>query len=66
MANILTLEDTRKMSKSKINTEIGKIAKELDSLGLDHETSCAIISSVMNLGIAAHELCQRMKAERNK
>lgn len=64
MAKILTLEDTRKMSKSKINTEVGKIAKELDSLGLDHETSCAIISSIMNLGIAAHELCHRVKNEK--
>ncbi len=63
MANILTLEDTRKMSKRKIDTEIGKIAKELDSLGLDHETSCAIISSVMNLGIAAHELWHKKDEE---
>ena len=55
MANILTLEDTRKMSGIDIRIELGKRAKELDSLGMDHESSCAFISSIMNLGIAAHE-----------
>jgi hypothetical protein len=56
MAKVLTIADTRKMSKTKIETKLGEYAKELEKLGMDHVSSCELLSSIMNLGIAAHEL----------
>lgn len=55
MAKVLSMADTRKMSKTKIEVELGKCAKELEKFGMDHVSSCEFLSSVMNLGIAAHE-----------
>lgn len=55
MAKLLSIEDTRKMSKTKIEVELGKLAKELEKFGMDHVSSCEFLSNVMNLGIAAHE-----------
>lgn len=55
MAKVLTVEDTRKMSKTKIEVKLGEYAKELENLGMDHTSACELLSSVMNLGIAAHE-----------
>lgn len=55
MAKKLTIADTRQMSKTKIETKLGEYAKELEKLGMDHVSACEFLSSVMNLGIAAHE-----------
>ena len=55
MSNVLTIADTRKMSKTKIEVKLGEYAKELEKLGMDHVSACEFLSSVMNLGIAAHE-----------
>lgn len=55
MAKVLTIMDTRKMSKTKIETKLGEYAKELEKLGMDHKGACEFLSSIMNLGIAAHE-----------
>lgn len=55
MANMLTVEDTRKMSDTRIKIALGERNKELENLGMDHESACAFVASVMNLGIAAHE-----------
>lgn len=55
MANVLTIADTRKMSKTKIETKLGEYAKELEKLGMDHVSACEFLSSIMNLGIAAQE-----------
>lgn len=55
MANMLTVAETRQMSETKIKMALGERAKELENLGMDHESACAFLSSVMNLGIAAHE-----------
>lgn len=55
MVKMLTIADTRKMSKTKIETKLGEYAKELEKLGMDHVSACEFLSSVMNLGIAAHE-----------
>ena len=55
MAKVLTVMDTRKMSKTKIEAKLGEYAKELEELGMDHVSACEFLSSVMNLGIAAHE-----------
>lgn len=55
MVERLTIADTRKMSKTKIETKLGEYAKELENLGMDHVSACEFLSSVMNLGIAAHE-----------
>ena len=55
MANMLSIADTRKMSKTKIATTLGKYGKELEKLGMDHVSAHEFLSSVMNLGIAAHE-----------
>ena len=55
MAKLLTIADTRDMSKARIEMELGKRAKELEKLGMDHTSACEFLSSVMNLGITAHE-----------
>ena len=55
MEEILTVADTRKMSKTKIETKLGEYAKELEKLGMDHLSVCRFLTSVMNLGIAAQE-----------
>ena len=55
MAKVLTIADTRKMSKRKIEVKLSEYAKELEKLGMDHVSACEMLSSVMNLGIAAHE-----------
>ena len=56
MTKLLTITETKKMSKTKIETELGIRAKELEALGMDHTSACEFVSSIMNLGIAAHEL----------
>lgn len=55
MANMITVADARKMSETKIRVTLGEHAKELEKLGMDHTSACEFLSSVMNLGIAAHE-----------
>lgn len=55
MSNMLTIMDTRKMSKRKIELKLGEYAKELEKLGMDHVSACEFLSSIMNLGIAAQE-----------
>ena len=55
MAKVLTIADTRRMSKTKIEVKLGEYAKELEKLGMDHISACEMLSSVMNLGIAVHE-----------
>lgn len=55
MSNVLTVAETRKMSKTMIETKLGEYTKELEKLGMDHVSACEFLSSVMNLGIAAHE-----------
>ena len=57
MTKVLTVMDTREMSKEAIQLRLGEYAKELEKLGMDHESACGFVSSVMNLGIAAHEKC---------
>ena len=52
---LLTIADTRNMSKAKIQRKLGEYAKELEKLGMDHVSACEFLSSVMNLGIAAQE-----------
>lgn len=51
----VTIMETRKMSKKKIEVELGKRAKKLEELGMTHEDACRFISGIMNLGIAAQE-----------
>lgn len=55
MSKVLTIEDARKMNKTKIEIELGEYVKELEKLGMDHVRACELLSSVMNLGISAHE-----------
>lgn len=55
MSNMLTIMDTRKMSKRKIELKLGEYAKELEKLGMDHVSACEFLSSIMNLGIAVQE-----------
>lgn len=55
MAKVLTIADTRKMSKTHIEVKLSEYARELEKLGMDHVSACEMLSSVMNLGIAAHE-----------
>lgn len=63
MDKMLTVADTRKMSKTKIEIELGKRAKELEKLGMDHVSACRFLSSIMNLGIAANEQCHNTKQD---
>ena len=55
MSKVLTIMDTRKMSKTEIEARLGAYAKELENLGMDHVSACEFLSSVMNLGISAQE-----------
>lgn len=55
MIKLLTIMDTRSMSKTTIKTKLGEYTKELEKLGMDHRDACRYVSSVMNLGIAAQE-----------
>lgn len=57
----LTIEETREMSKSKIQTELGKRSKKLKELGMTQEEACGFISGIMNLGIAAQEKIAKKK-----
>ena len=63
MTKLLTIMDTRNMSSTKINIELGKRVKELESLGMDRTSASEFISSVMNLGIAAQEQWNNAKAK---
>ena len=54
MMNV-TIMETRDMSKSKLQSEIGKRAKKLEELGMTHEEACGFVSGIMNLGIAMQE-----------
>lgn len=55
MRENLTVAETRKMTKTSIEIELGEHVKKLEEFGMDHASACAFISSIMNLGIAAHE-----------
>lgn len=54
MMNV-TIMETRDMSKSKLQIEIGKRAKKLEDLGMTNEEACGFVSGIMNLGIAMQE-----------
>ena len=51
----ITIMDARKMDKGQIELELGRCAKVIEELGLDHVKACELISNVMNLGIAMQE-----------
>lgn len=55
--------ETRQMSKSKLQTEIGKCTKQIEELGMSHEDACKFVSSIMNLGIAIQEKLQMEKTK---
>ena len=57
----VTIMETRKMSMTKINVELGKRTKKLEELGMTHEEACGFVSGIMNLGIAAQELQKERK-----
>ena len=51
----VTIMEARKMTEGKLTAEIGKRAKVLEELGMNHEDACEFVSGVMNLGIAMQE-----------
>lgn len=51
----LTIMDARKMSRTKLEVELGKCAKQLEELGMDHIEACSLLSTVMNIGIVTQE-----------
>ena len=51
----ITIVDARKMSKLKLQTELDKCAKQLETLGMSHEEACQFVSKVMSFGIAIDE-----------
>ena len=59
-----TIMETRTMSKTKIERELGERVKKLEELGMDHETACGFVSGIMNLGIAAQEKMHSKNPER--
>lgn len=63
MVKNFTLAETREMSENKIQTKIGQCAKQIEELGMGHEDVCALVSSIMNLGIAIHEKNQNRKSK---
>ena len=52
---MFTIMDTRKMSKNKLTTEIGKCCKQIEKLGISHKEACELVVTIMNLGIAIQE-----------
>lgn len=60
MMNV-TIMETRKMSKSKLESEIGKRANKLEEFSMTHEDACGFISGIMNLGIAMQEKMNERK-----
>lgn len=58
-----TIMETRQMSKSKLQTEIGKCTKQIEELDMSHEDACKFVSSIMNLGIAIQEKFQMEKTK---
>lgn len=66
MAKTITLAETRKMSESKLQTEIGRCAKQLDELGMNHEEACNFVSTIMNLGIALQEKWNQLAKNLNE
>ena len=55
MVKNFTIMETRKMSKNKLQVEIGKCCKKIEELGMNHKDACNLVSSIMNLGIAIQE-----------
>lgn len=55
--------ETRKMSKTKLQIEIGKCVKQLEEFGMSHEDACIFVSTIMNLGIAYQEKFQSQKTK---
>ena len=55
MVKNFTIMETRKMSKNKLQVEIGKCCKQIEELGMNHNDACNLVSSIMNLGIAIQE-----------
>ena len=49
---ILTIIDTRKMSKSKLVREIDKCRDQIEKLGMGHKEACELVVTIMNLGIS--------------
>ena len=54
MMNV-TIMEARKMTKGKLTAEIGKRAKVLEELGMNHMDACEFVSGVIYLGIAMQE-----------
>ena len=52
---MFTIMETRKMSKSKLEAEIGKCSKQIEKLGMNHVEACELVSTIVNLGIAIQE-----------
>ena len=50
-----TIMETREMSETRLTTNIGKCAKQIETLGMSHEDACKLVSTIMNLGIAMQE-----------
>lgn len=63
MVKNFTIMETREMSEDRLQMEIGKCAKQIESLGMEHEDVYALVSSIMNLGIAIHEKNQNRKSK---
>lgn len=50
-----TVIEARKMTEQKLETEIGKCALKLETIGMSHAEACQFVATVMSLGIAIQE-----------
>lgn len=65
--NNLTIMEARRMSKVRLQIEIGKCAKYLENnFGMEHIKAHEFVSRVMNLGIAIQERHDQEKTEKEE
>ena len=50
---------TRKMTKQRLEIELGKHTKYLEELGMNHDEACNFVSNVMNIGISMQEIIRK-------
>ena len=55
----LTIMKTRKMTKQRLEIELGKHTKYLEELGMNHNDACNFVSNVMNIGIYVQEIIRK-------
>ncbi len=55
----LTIMETRKMTKRRLEVELSKHTERLEELGMSHVDACNFVSNVMNIGISIQEIIHK-------